>query len=57
MSLSSGEITNTLKNFQRLIGKGNGSLTIHYAGGLPQKIRADMDGEAINHGRQRIFAA
>ena len=47
MAIPDEQIIKIVDKFKRVIGKGNGSLTIHYAGGQPQKVKADIDGDVI----------
>ena len=47
MALSEEQILLVLDKFRKIIGNGNGSVTIHFAGGMPQKVKADLDGESI----------
>ena len=47
VALSEEQILLVLDKFRKIIGNGNGSVTIHFAGGMPQKVKADLDGESI----------
>ena len=48
------QVIKTYQAFKKLIGRGNGSLTIHFAGGKPQKIRSELDGDAIRTASLKI---
>lgn len=53
MVLTAEDITTMVSRFQGLLGKGNGSMTIHFAGGAPKKVKVDMDGDAVIAASQR----
>ena len=46
--LTSDYVFSTIRNFQRMIGVGNGSITIHFAGGKAQRVKAEVGDDTIN---------
>lgn len=55
--MSDTEILEMIEKFKGILGRGNGQMTINFAGGKPKNIKVSMDGDALSQQKRVRIAS